>query len=302
MENTYGGKVLPALAEIYPQLYLVPGDENTEAYKSVVRRGDIPEIKSLSHFITDERDSCVTENTPAGDITIVTLNTRRDFETFLNIMANKCRVKEIPVTQGASIIDGIINWKRIEAHRGKYFQSEIDCGRQPDWPSEFKRFTANKSNYLDAIIVLSTGPYSNIPAERFGFKDDEWLEYSYKIRKAHKVTHFICRRKYPELKDAIWDEVVADAVGIIAAFGRFDLVMEEVFLGVSEKGYMEGRLKNYVEPHNLDVTAKKVHHLLLKIEEIAAVCPSTHPFDFAVTLEEKKAEWWPSCTIEGVSL
>ena len=291
-ENVYGKDVLPALAEIYPQIYLAPGDEGAEEYKTVVRYGKAPGIKSFSHFIMDERDSCIVENTPAGEIMIVTLHVRKDFETFLNIMANKCVAKKIPKSQGASIIGGIINWQKIRAHKNEYIKSQLACGSQPDWASEFKRVTAKKSNYLDAIIVLSVGAYSGIPAEHFGFKHEEWLEYSHKIRKAHECTHFICRRKYPTQIDAVWDEVVADAVGIIAAFGRYDLVLEEIFLGIDEKGYVGGRLENYVRADELDKAAKNIHNLLLKIAKLAEGYADMQPYDFAVMLEQRQHEWW----------
>lgn len=292
MENVFGKDVLPVLAEIYPQIYLSPGDEGAEEYKTVVRYGRMPEIKSLSHFTMDERDSCIVENTPAGEIMIVTLHVRNDFETFLNIMANKCVIKARPASQGASIINGIINWQKIRTHKEEYIKSQLAHDSQPDWTSEFKRFTAKKSNYLDAIIVLGVGAYSGIPAEHFGFKQEEWIEYSHKIRKAHECTHFICRRKYPTQIDAVWDEVVADAVGIIAAFGRYDLVLEEIFLGVDEKGYVGGRLENYVRADELDKAAKNVHNLLLKIAKLAEGYADMQPYDFAVMLEERQSEWW----------
>ena len=292
MENVYGKDVLPVLAEIYPQMYLAPGDKGAEAYKTVVRYGKVPAVKSLSHFIMDERDSCIMESTPAGEIMIVTLHVREDFETFLNIMAKKCVANEIPASQGASIISGIINWQKIKTHKEEYIKSQLARGSQPDWASEFKSFTAKKSNYLDALIVLSVGEYSGIPAEHFGFKQEEWIEYSHKIRKAHECTHFICRKKYPAQIDAVWDEVVADAVGIIAAFGRYDLVLEEIFLGIDENGYVGGRLENYVRTDELNQAAKNVHNLLLKIARLAEGYAGLQPYDFAVMLEERQSEWW----------
>ena len=292
MENVYGKDVLPVLSEIYPQMYLAPGDEGAEEYKTVVRYGKAPVIKSLSHFIMDERDSCIVEKTPAGEIMIVTLHVRKDFETFLNIMAKKCVAGKIPASQGASIINGIINWQKIRAHKKEYIKHQLACGSQPDWASEFKRFTAKKSNYLDAMIVLSVGAYSGIPAERFGFKQEEWIEYSHKIRKAHECTHFICRRKYPSQINTVWDEVVADAVGIMAAFGKFDIDLEEVFLGINESGYVGGRLENYVRADELDQAAKNVHNLLLKIARLAEGYAGLQPYDFAVMLEERQSEWW----------
>lgn len=292
MDNVYGKDVLSVLAEIYPQMYLAPGDKSAEEYKTVVRYGKVPEIKSLSHFIMDERDSCIMESTPVGEVMIVTLHVREDFETFLNIIANKCVAKRIPASQGASIISGIINWQKIRAHKEEYIKSQLACGAQPDWASEFKRFTAVKSNFHDALILLSVGAYSGIPAEHFGFNEAEWIEYSHKIRKAHECTHFMCRRKYPSQRNPVWDEVVADAVGIIAAFGKFDIDLEEVFLGINENGYVGGRLENYVRADELDQAAKNVHDLLLKIARLAEGYAGMQPYDFAVMLEERQSDWW----------
>ena len=37
--------------------------------------------------------------------------------------------------------------------------------------------------------------------------------------------------------DIVWDEIVADAAGIVAAFGMFDAQMEEKFLGIDRDTY-----------------------------------------------------------------
>ena len=42
----------------------------------------------------------------------------------------------------------------------------------------------------------------------------------------------ICRKLYPDRIDAVWDELVANAGGIRAAFGRFDAKTEKIFLGI----------------------------------------------------------------------
>lgn len=288
MNHIYGKNVLQALAEIYPQLYLDPRSaESAEAYKEVVQSGKTPEKRSLSHFLTDEKDSFVIEETPVGDIGIVTLFQRQDFETFLRVMAYRCTPREIPSAQGASMIGGIANWNKINRHKDEYLRTETAQGRLPDWSAEFERFTSDRSNYTDALIVLSVGPYSGVPAERLGYGEEEWLALSREIRKAHECTHFICRKKYPQLKEAIWDEVVADAVGIVAALGKFDLSMEEVFLGIDENGYTGGRLKIYAQENELDDIAKKIHRLLLKIGELSESRHCADPYAFAVLLEEK---------------
>ena len=84
------------------------------------------------------------EATPAGEVQIVTLGERQDFELFLQIMGNRCIPTEIPATQGASILDGVINWPKIREHETEYLASGGDPGQLLD---EFKRL-AMKSHLL----------------------------------------------------------------------------------------------------------------------------------------------------------
>ena len=224
---------------------------------------------------------------------VITLGERADFELFLQIMAHRCTCAPIPQTQGAAILDGVVNWTKIREHEAAFLAAG---GTNDGWSGEFARFTADRANYKDALIVLSVGPYSAVSAERAGFSEEEWLVHSHAIRKAHECTHFICRRLYPELKDAVWDELVADAVGLWAAFGRFDRAMEELFLGADETGYVGGRLENYVageenRHERLDLLAQKVHRTLCRFEELLADKGALSPYDVAIRLEEEIECW-----------
>lgn len=285
-----GKAVIPELARLYKQLYLRPGE--MMQYQEVVQKGKDPVKKDLSHFIGDERDSVLLAETAAGEVAVITLNQRADFETFLQIMAKGCRREPIPRTQGATIIDGVINWTKISDHKAEFLEAEKKGGKDsPDWAAEFKRFTADGRNYKDVLIVLGTGPYSGIPASALGLTDEEWLTASYTIRQYHECTHFICRRKYPDKIDPIWDELVADTVGIYAAFGKFDLHLAQMFLGVDEDGYIGGRIANYAEPEELDTLAKKLHKILTRFERVVEAQDPMSPFELAYFLEEKKDEF-----------
>jgi len=276
------------LAEIYPQLYLKPGEEGAAAYAEIVGRGkDAPE-HSLDHFRGSPLDSLAAEMTPAGEVRIITLGDRQDFELFLRIMANRCTLAQIPATQGASILDGVVNWPRIREHQKKFLESG---GNPLDWPAEFRRFTAEPGNYRDALIVLSTGPYSAVTAEEAGMPEEAWLASSYQIRKAHECTHFICRRLYREKINAVWDELVADAVGLYAAFGRYDLKLAERFLGVSPDGYTGGRLINYAGEEDPDALARKAHRTLLHLEHVIRGEGKTDPYQLAIRLEKEIGVW-----------
>ena len=289
----YGADVLPSLALVYPQLYLVPGTGDAALYDDIVLRGAEPPRRSLGHFHLDAGDSLVYESTPAGEVPVITLRRREDFELFLQIMACRCTRKPIPRTQGASTLDGVINWTRIRAHKEQFLRTN---GEDADWESEFDRFTANKANYRDVLIVLSEGPYSAVSAERAGYPESEWLGISHAIRKTHECTHVMCRRMFPELIDAVWDELVADAAGVTAALGRYDRHLAELFLGIEDGRYVGGRLENYVKDgddrqQRLDALARKIHETLLRFETIAAEPDAAQPYDLAIRLEGEIECW-----------
>ena len=293
-----GSEVLEYLAGLYPQIYLLPTEEGNPLYRDVVLSGEDAPEHTLSHFITDPNDCLTMENTPAGEVMAVTMTNRSDFETLLRIMAHKCKTVPVPATQGASILDGVISWSKIRAHEKEFIEQEEKKGNpNPDTDAEFERFTADKKNYTDALILLSCGPYSGISFERTPFEEAEWKDYSLTIRKAHECTHFICRRLYHEWIDGLWDELVADAVGIYAALGRYDQDLAEVFLGISGDSYVGGRLENYLPeeektPAALNLHAARIHAMLTRFNAWINDNQFSDPWDLAVRLEENYPLWW----------
>ena len=200
-------KLMETLAADYPQLYLNPDTDSREAYRRVVLRGEEPEAKSLAHYRGDPADREEIADTPAGQVRVVTLGNRQDFELALrSLMAAKDGpLTPIPASQGAAMLT-LFNWPRIHAHLARFPEEER--------AAEFKRFTAGHSDT---------------------------------IRRYHELTHVICRRLYPGDVAPIRDELVADAVGLTAAYGRFDPETEKRFLGIRDGRYVGGRLGNYTD-------------------------------------------------------
>ena len=225
--------VLERLAADYPQLYLNPDTDTQETYRRVVLRGEEPERKSLTHYRGDPAEREEIADTPAGQVRVVTLGNRQDFELALrSLMAAKDGpLTPIPASQGAAMLT-LFNWPRIHAHLALYPEEER--------AAEFKRFTAVRENYVDMLVLLSRGPYSHVDAAAVGKTEAAWLEHSDTIRRYHELTHVICRRQYPGDVAPIRDELVADAVGLYAAYGRFDPMLERRFLGIDDDGRYTG--------------------------------------------------------------
>lgn len=293
-----GKEAMETLARRYPQLYLDPRNEGAEeACLNAVRRGIMPETEDLLHFHGDSRDRLEILETPAGPVEVLTLYDRADFELFLRIIAYRCGPQEIPKTQGASTLDGIINWPKIREHQEQWLREQREKGiAEPDWEAEFAAFTADRKNYRDLLVVLSAGPYSNVPAEAAGLSEEAWITASYTIRKYHECTHVVCRRLYPEQISAVWDELTADAVGLYAAFGRFEPEREEQFLGIRDGRYTGGRLQNYTEdacdPGKTDRLAEKISAVLQEFKKIIEKKAPEDPFALIPVLESRQKDLW----------
>jgi hypothetical protein len=270
--------VIGKLAQIYPQLYLNPDVNGLEQYRSVVLRGALPQTQDLGQYYMDPRDKLETVNTPAGPVQVLTLFHRADFERFIrNMMAAKDGPeKKVPASQGASMLIAI-NWPRIHAHMEQYLTLQRAAGNpDPDVRAEFSRFKSDRRNYQDTLVVLSRGPYSNVPAAAVGKTEAEWLEQSGSIRMYHELTHVICRAQYPDRIHPIWDELVADAVGLYGTYQHLDPEMEKRFLGIAGSQYTKGRLENYTD--HPSALAPHISRILDRLAQLALDTAPSDPF------------------------
>lgn len=134
-------------------------------YTDIVRRGRLPEeLPNL--FYGNPADNVFSIDTPIGVREVLYLADRRDFVRFVQVMAHRCEPVEIPDSMGAVALLGVTNWRKIQNHKRKWALS----GGQ-DWNFEFQRFTANKENYQDALLVVSDGPYSAVPGAQLGLEE-----------------------------------------------------------------------------------------------------------------------------------
>lgn len=98
------------------------------------------------------------------------------------------------------------------------------------------------------MLLLNRAPYSNIPAEDLGISAEEWLERSQCLRLRHECAHYETLRLLGGMRNHALDEILADALGQIAAFGDFDADRQRLFFGL-EKGrdICTGRLSYYCQ-------------------------------------------------------
>lgn len=273
-------RIIDRLCRRFPQLALPirHGQRDTPEYRSAVLRGE--PVCREPDFIGSPEDMLETVETPAGKAEILYLALREDFEHALRALAYRCEPVEIPAAVGASTVRGLINWEKIRAHKAEY----LACGKT-DWNEEFKRFTAEKRNYLDTILLLSKGDYSAVPAGFTGLSQEEWTAKSGVIRKYHELTHFVCRTLYPHNVEAIRDEVIADAIGLTAAFGCYDARLAKRFLGIEDGVFHEGgRLSHYAGERNIETAASEASALIDRLAEYVGSIGKCAVFDLLMIL------------------
>ena len=284
METTVKGKAaLEALAARFPQLYVAPAEDALAAHRLASGCGVAPEGATLDHFASSPNDELRAVSTPAGPVEVLFLENRHDFETFLQIIGHKASPVPIARTVGAITYRGIADWGKIAAAEENYLASGGE-----DWNAEFGRLARDPQAFRSELVVISEGPYSNVPADETPYEPDEWTRVSREIRLHHECAHVVCRRLMPDDILPVWDEVTADVVGLLCATGHYDAALASRFLGVSEQGFSGGRLAEYLNDEQtarIDDVAAEVHGACVRIEEMAGEAEAADPFTFLLDLK-----------------
>ena len=82
------------------------------------------------------------------------------------------------------------------------------------------------------FIILSSKPYSNVPASELGLAENDWAEKSMKIRLEHECTHYFTNRFFGSSRNNLHDELTADFFGLENAFGFYRAEYFLRFLGL----------------------------------------------------------------------
>ena len=278
-----GGEALAVLAKRFPQLYVAPAEGAPTAHRLAAGRGIAPAGADLGHFVTSPEDELREVDTPAGPVEVVFMHNRSDFETFLQIVGHRAEPVPIARTVGAITYRGIADWGKVAAAHAAYVAAGGD-----DWPNEFARLARQPGAFRAEIVVISEGPYSNVPANQTPYDEERWLCISREIRLHHECAHVVCRRTMPDDVLPVWDEVTADVVGLLCAIGRYDAALAARFLGVAPDGYAGGRLAEYLsdeQAQRIDEVAAEVFAACAKIEQACGQTQASEPFTFLLDLK-----------------
>ena len=137
------------------------------------------------------------------------------------------------------------------------FGREIAGYRHGNLPETVNAFTipAQLDGEPHRIILLNRAPYSNVPAEKLLLTEEDWLEKSHAIRLRHESAHYETLRLFGGMKNHALDEILADCLGQIAAFGNFDADRQRIFFGL-DGDKCTGRLQFYCQKVSPDERPK----------------------------------------------
>jgi len=202
-------------------------------YLAAVRRGawsgDIDGAEGV-RFAQPGAIRLFMHETAAGRVPVVVAGAREDFVALVQALTRRNEPTPIPDAMGACIIAGYNDWERIAA-----------------LGAAFPALAGDKSLYQDRFILLSSGPYSGVPAEDVGVADATWRSMSVTIRLEHECAHFVTRQALGTMRNSMLDEVIADHAGIVAARRRYRAQWFLRFVGLDtpEGCRPDGRIHTY---------------------------------------------------------
>lgn len=226
--TTAAADLWPQLQRQLPQLLIAPatGARSSETYQRLVLSGQeansndhkqAPQLQDPAGFRLSIAEQA------SGAVPVLDVRNRSDFELLVRCLAHRCEPVDLQPSVHAQAIAGLIHWGLIR---------EVDRSARAQ------------------LLILHQAPYSSLPAALVPGQRDEqqWLQSSHRWRLEHELTHIACTRLLGEMRINLYDELLADAAGMLASLGRFEADLFRLGLGLSPTGELQpgGRAKAYV--------------------------------------------------------
>lgn len=223
------------------------GMSQEAAYQAATRRGELPASDDGATFVRPEGLRIELHPTPAGRVPVVLADARADFELLVRAVTRRNEPDAVPATMGACMVAGYNNWARVADLRRDYLASHPEDPAGAGWGAAFRAIVPCKERYQDRFMLLSSGPYSGAAAAAVGLSPEEWNAASLRLRLEHECTHYFMRQAFGVMRESLLDELVADYMGLVQAFGSFRVDCFLLFMGLeSFPPYRPGgRLENY---------------------------------------------------------
>jgi hypothetical protein len=251
-----GDRLVTTLQLALPQLRLPQrsGVSKSEQYRTLVLRGEAEkpgELEPLGPLpVWRERGGIslkVVEH-PCGAMPVLQTPCWPDFLMLVRALAHRCEPATLAKGVHAQGVSGLIHWGLI-------------------------RRLGPKSRA--ALIVLHVAPYGSVHASQVPGCPDEacWLDASTTLRLEHELTHLATKRLLGEMRLNLLDELIADAMGMIASLGGFHASLFCSCLGLDEAGRpVPGkRWQTYVQSLKHDDALQAIHYVVERAQELEAI-------------------------------
>lgn len=292
------------------------GMSEEPAYREATRQGRFEAARSFEPGIVWRHPDNIRLDvvpTVAGKLPVIVAGDRVDFEMLVQALSSRNEPVSVPAAMGACLVKGLNNWSRIADYRATWEQQHPG----EDWTEAFAELIPRKELYQDRLIILSTGPYSATTAADAGLDRAEWLDRSLAIRREHELTHYFVYRVFGVMRSHVFDEIVADFIGLSRTFGEYRTDLALRFLGLEAFPTYRtgGRLEVYVSDPPLSdaataVVRAVVHRAVGALGAFSESWPRENWSDLAavggltfalsqLTLEELASEELPRLVSEG---
>ncbi|MCB1009985.1 MAG: hypothetical protein KDB94_13960, partial [Acidobacteria bacterium] len=241
-----------ALSRRLPQLRfpVAEGVSQSPEYRAATRRGDFDRAAPRVEGPLDEAPGKLElrlHASPAGPVPVLVARRRVDFVHLVRAFTCRNEPEPVPDSMGACLIKGLADWGRVDAYREAWERRRGAPGDEIAWSEEMARMAQRKELWQDRLILVSTGPYSAVPASEAGIEEGEWRERSVALRLAHECFHYLTLRLAGKIRSNLLDELIADYAGLVEAFGGYREELARRFLGVDRLPQLRpgGRLEVY---------------------------------------------------------
>ena len=157
------------------------------------------EPSDVKNVLSDEMTTSWIEKTPAGRIPVIYTRSRASFELATDLLYQAAFPAGIPASVNAFTIKA--KHPALQGHR---------------------------------VIILNEACYSALAGSEVGIGEDEWLEKSMTLRLNHEICHYFSLRVLGGMRNHVLDEIAADCLGQLSAFGAYNASLQRRFFGISE--------------------------------------------------------------------
>ena len=283
------------------------GISSEDAYRQATRQGRIDAAGTFAPgLLLTDSESVRLDVLPtiAGRVPVIVAGDRADFERLVQALSGRNEPIDVPPAMGACLVKGLNNWSRVAEYRDAWQPDHPGS----DWSEGFAELIPQKALYQDRFIILSSGPYSNLSPADSGMDEQRWLSTSLAIRREHELTHYFVYRVFGVMRTHVFDEIVADFVGIGRALGGYHPGLALRCFGLEEyPRYRDGgRLQMYyadaaLSPRAIEVVQTLTHRAVMRLGDLARDWPRDRWKDLAavgrttyalslLTLEELASE------------